>query len=48
MVRGRNIPIDGVGKAASSSSCSFGGGLSGAAGLGLAAVALMAFRRRRR
>jgi hypothetical protein len=48
MVRGRKIPIGGVEPKTSSSACSFGGGPSGAAGLGLALVALMAFRRRRR
>jgi MYXO-CTERM domain-containing protein len=49
-VRGRRIPVDGVGVAnptKSSSSCSFGGGASGALGFGLAVVALIAFRRRR-
>ncbi|HXU82567.1 MAG TPA: DUF2330 domain-containing protein [Polyangia bacterium] len=49
-VRGRQIPIDGTmpGPSSSGSSCSFGGGVSGAVGLGLAAVAVLVFRRRRR
>jgi hypothetical protein len=48
MVRGRNIPIDGLSPKSGGSACSFGGGASGALGVGLAAVALIAFRRRRR
>jgi hypothetical protein len=49
-VRGRNIAVDGTtpGPKTGGSSCSFGGGLGGAAGMGLAIAALLVSRKRRK